>query len=111
MLDVLESDYVQMARLKGVPEGRVLLSHALPNALGPTLQVIAINVAGLAGGVVVVETVFQFPGLGLALTSAVASRDQPQVEAIVMLITLVYVGVNLLADIGVILLNPRLRRS
>jgi peptide/nickel transport system permease protein len=111
LLDVLDSDYVQMARLKGVPESRVLLNHALPNALGPTLQVIAINVAGLAGGVVVVETVFQFPGLGLALTSAVASRDQPQVEAIVMLITLVYVGVNLLADIGVILLNPRLRRS
>ena len=111
MIDVLESDYVQMARLKGVPEHRVLLRHALPNALGPTIQVIAINVAGLAGGVIVVEAVFQFPGLGLALTSAVASRDQPQVEAIVMLITVVYVGVNLLADIGVTLLNPRLRRS
>jgi peptide/nickel transport system permease protein len=110
MIDVLESDYVTMARLKGVPERRVLFYHALPNALGPTLQVIAINVAGLAGGVIVVESVFQFPGLGLALTSAVASRDQPTVEAIAMLITVVYVGVNLLADIGVILLNPRLRR-
>jgi peptide/nickel transport system permease protein len=111
MIDVLESDYVTMARLKGVPEYRVLFFHALPNALGPTLQVIAINVAGLAGGVIVVESVFQFPGLGLALTSAVASRDQPTVEAITMLITVVYVGVNLLADIGVILLNPRLRRA
>lgn len=109
MIDVLDSDYVMMARLKGVPEGRVLLSHALPNALAPTLQVLAFNVAWLIGGVVVVEYVFQFPGLGLALASAVASRDQPTVEAISMLITGLYVAANLLADIGVIALNPRLR--
>jgi peptide/nickel transport system permease protein len=111
MIDVLDSEYIMMARLKGVPEGRVLLCHALPNALAPTLQVLAFNVAWLTGGVVVVENVFQFPGLGLALASAVASRDQPTVEAITTLITALYVAANLLADIGVIALNPRLRRS
>lgn len=110
MIDVLRSDYVAMARLKGVPERRVLLAHALPNALGPTIQVIAFNVAWLAGGVIVVEAVFQFPGIGLALTSAVTARDQPTVEAIAMLVTGVYIGVNLLADILVTVMNPRLRR-
>ena len=111
MIDVLDSEYVQMARLKGVPERRVLLRHALPNAVGPTIQVIAINVAWLAGGVVVVEAVFQFPGLGLTLTDAVATRDLPTVQAIGMLITAVYIGLNILADVGIILLNPRLRRA
>jgi peptide/nickel transport system permease protein len=111
MIDVLDSDYVMMARLKGVPERRVLLHHALPNALAPTLQVLAFNVAWLTGGVVVVEYVFQFPGLGLGLANAVASRDQPTVEAITMLITGLYVAANLMADIGVIALNPRLHRQ
>jgi peptide/nickel transport system permease protein len=111
MIDVLDSNFVMMARLKGVPEIRVLLHHALPNALAPTLQVLAFNVAWLTGGVVVVEYVFQFPGLGLALANAVASRDQPTVEAIAMLITALYIAANLVADIGVIVLNPRLRRS
>jgi peptide/nickel transport system permease protein len=111
MIDVLDSNFVMMARLKGVPEARVLLHHALPNALAPTLQVLAFNVAWLTGGVVVVEAVFQFPGLGLGLANAVASRDQPTVEAIAMLITALYVAANLAADIGVILLNPRLRRQ
>lgn len=111
MIDVLQSDYVMMARLKGVPESRVLLRHALPNALAPTLQVLAFNVAWLIGGVVVVENVFQFPGVGLALANAVASRDQPTVEAITMLITGLYVVSNLLADIGVIALNPRLHQT
>lgn len=111
MIDVLESEYVQMARLKGVPEGRVLLWHALPNAMGPTIQVLAMNVAWLAGGVVIVETVFQYPGIGLGLTHAVGARDLATVEVLAVLITGVYVVVNLLADIAVMLLNPRLRRT
>ena len=111
MIDVLESDYVTMARLKGVPERRVLFYHALPNALGPTIQVTAFNIAWLIGGVIVTEAVFQFPGVGLALTSAVAARDQPTVEAIALLVTAIFVGANLVADICVILLNPRLRRA
>jgi peptide/nickel transport system permease protein len=111
MIDALRSDYVEIARLKGVPERRVLFRHALPNALGPTIQVLAINIAWLAGGVVVVEAVFQYPGLGLELTNAVSRRDLGMVVSIAVLITGVYIVVNLLADILVILLNPRLRRA
>jgi peptide/nickel transport system permease protein len=111
MIDVLRSDYVQMAQLKGVPQRRVLVRHALPNAVAPTITVVAFNVGWLLGGVVVVEAVFQFPGLGLAFTNAVSSRDLPTVQAIAMLITGSYVVVNLLADIAVIMLNPRLRRA
>ena len=109
MIDVLQSEYVEMARLKGVPEWRVLVVHALPNALGPTIQVLAINVAWLVGGVVVVEVVFQFPGLGTTLVDAVSNRDLPTVTAIAMLVAAVYTSVNLLADTAVIVLNPRLR--
>jgi peptide/nickel transport system permease protein len=111
MIDVLRSEYVEMAALKGVRQRRILFRHALPNALGPTLQILAFTVGWLAGGVVVVETVFQFPGLGLAFTNAVSSRDLPTVQALAMIFTGVYIVVNLLADVGVILLNPRLRRS
>ena len=111
MIDVLQSEYVQMARLKGVPEWRVLLRHALPNALGPAIQVLAMNVAWLAGGVVIVEAVFQYPGIGLELTHAVGARDLATVEVLAVLITGVYVLGNLVADIGVMLLNPRLRRA
>lgn len=111
MIDVLDAEYVTMARLKGVPERRVLFVHALPNAIGPLIQVLAFNVAYLIGGVVVTEAVFQFPGVGLALASAVTARDQPTVEAIALLVTAVYIGVNLLADLSAILLNPRLRRA
>jgi peptide/nickel transport system permease protein len=111
MIDVLESDYVQMARLNGVPESRVLRHHALPNAMGPTIQVLAMNVAWLAGGVVIVEAVFQYPGIGLELTHAVGARDLATVEVLALLITGVYIVGNLLADVGVLLLNPRLRRT
>lgn len=110
MIDVLESDYIQMARLKGVAERVVLMRHALPNALGPTVQVLALNVAWLAGGVVVTEAVFQFPGLGLTLTKAVSSRDIATVQAIVMLITAVYLVVSVLADLLQVRLDPRLSR-
>jgi peptide/nickel transport system permease protein len=110
LIDVLQSEYVETARLKGVPERRVLVFHALPNALGPTIQVAAITVAWLAGGVVVTESVFQYNGIGLAFTGAVASRDLPTVQAIAMIIAAVYVLVNLAADLAVIFLNPRLRR-
>lgn len=109
MIEVLESDYVEMARLKGLPERVVLRRHALPNALGPTLQVIAINLAYLAGGVVVVEYVFNFPGIGSSLQDAVVSHDLPVVQALAMLIAAVYVVLNLLADIATILVTPRLR--
>ena len=111
MIDVLQAEYIEIARLKGVPERRVVFSHALPNAFGPMFQVIAINVAWLTGGIVVVESVFQFPGLGSTLAQAVASRDLATVEAITVVFAAIYVSVNFVADAAVILSNPRLRRT
>jgi peptide/nickel transport system permease protein len=109
MIEVLESDYVEMARLKGLPERTVLIRHALPNALGPVFQVIAINLAYLAGGIVVVEYVFNYPGIGSALQDAVVNHDIPLVQALAMIIAGVYVVLNLLADVATILVTPRLR--
>ena len=109
MIEVLESDYVEMARLKGLPERPVIVRHALPNALGPTCQVIAINLAYLAGGVIVVEYVFNYAGIGGALRDAVSTQDLPVVQALAMLIAAVYVVLNLMADIATILVTPRLR--
>lgn len=109
MIEVLESDYVEMARLKGLPERTVLIRHALPNAIGPVFQVIAINLAYLAGGVVVIESVFNYPGIGLGLVDAVTNHDIPVVQALAMLIAAVYVVLNLLADVATILVTPRLR--
>ena len=111
MIDVLGSDYVEMSRLKGVPERKVLWRHALPNAMGPTIQVLVLNVAWLAGGVVIAEKVFEFPGLGLALANAVSARDIATVQAIVMLITATYLVVTLLADLLEVRLDPRLARA
>jgi peptide/nickel transport system permease protein len=111
MIEVLESDYVEMARLKGLPERTVLIRHALPNALGPVFQVIALNLAYLAGGIVVVEYVFNYTGIGSALTDAVVNHDLPVVQALAMLIALVYVVLNLLADVATIMVTPRLRTA
>lgn len=109
MLEVLESGYVEMARLKGVPEGHVILKHALPHALSPVAQVIAIQLAWMAGGVVVVEFLFRYPGVGQALVDAVTNRDVQVVQVLAILIAAVYIVVNLLADVVGILTNPKLR--
>jgi peptide/nickel transport system permease protein len=111
MVEILESDYVEMARLKGLPERIVLWRHAVPNGLAPTFQVAALNLAYLAGGIVVVETVFNYPGIGLGLVNAVQSRDMPVVQALALLIAALYVVLNLLADLATILVSPRLRTS
>jgi peptide/nickel transport system permease protein len=108
-IEVLESDYIEMARLKGLPERTVLVRHALPNAIGPVFQVIAINLAYLAGGIVVIEYVFAYPGIGSALQDSVVNHDLPVVQALAMLIAAFYVVVNLLADVATILVTPRLR--
>ncbi len=108
-IEVLESEYVMMARLKGLPERLVLNRHALPNALAPALQVTALNLAWLAGGVVVVEYVFNFNGIGSLLIDSVGNRDMPMVQAITLIIAAVYVLANLTADILTILVSPRLR--
>jgi peptide/nickel transport system permease protein len=109
MIEVLESDYVEMSRLKGLPERTVLWRHALPNALGPALQVIAFNIAYLASGVIVIEVVFNYPGLGGALRDAVSDRNVPVVQFIAIFISAIWVVVNLLADVGTVLVTPRLR--
>jgi peptide/nickel transport system permease protein len=109
MIEVLESDYIEMARLKGVPERQVVLRNAFPNALGPAFQVIALNLAYLAGGIIVVETVFSYSGIGQALAQAVLNRDFPTTQVITMIIAGVYVLTNLLADIATLLVTPRLR--
>jgi len=111
LIEVLNSDYIRMAELKGVPTRRVVWRHALPNALVPTLNVTALNLAYLIGGVVVVERVFSYPGFGSLLVDALQLRDLPLIEATVMIAAAVYIGANLFADIGAILLNPRLRTA
>ena len=111
MVDVLESDYVEMARLKGLAERRVVWRHAVPNAIAPTIQVTALNLAYLAGGIVLVEYVFGYAGIGSALVDAVQNRDVPVVQALAMLIAAVYVVLNVIADVAAILVSPRLRTS
>ena len=109
MIEVLESDYVEMARLKGLPERTVLVRHALPNALGPVFQVIALNLAYLAGGIIFIEVVFNYTGVGGAIAEAVVNHDLPVIQALAMLIAAVYVILNLLADVATILVTPKLR--
>jgi peptide/nickel transport system permease protein len=109
LIEVLDSEYVRMAELKGLSRRRVLLRHALPNALIPSLNVTALNVGYVIGGVVVVEKVFSYPGLGSRLVNALQLLDYPLFEATVLIAAGFYIAANLLADIGAILLNPRLR--
>lgn len=109
VIEAMASDYVQMATLKGVPYWRIVFRHALPNALLPAINVIALTVAWLLGGVVVVEVVFNYPGLGRLLVDAISDRDLPVVQVITMIVAATYVGVNLVADLLSLMLNPRLR--
>ena len=111
MVEVLESDYVTMARLKGLPNRTVIWRHAVPNAIVPAIQVSALQLAYMAGGVVVVEYVFSYPGIGAALVDAVGNRDVPVVQALSLIIAAVYVVVNVGADIFTILATPRLRTA
>lgn len=109
MIEVLESEYVTMARLKGLSERTVIWRHAVPNAIVPAIQVTALQLAWMAGGVVVVEFVFSFPGIGALFIDAVDNRDMPVVQTITMLAAAIYVVLNLLADLATIAVTPRLR--
>lgn len=111
MIEALASDYVQMARLRGVSERRVVLSHALRNALAPTVQVAALTLQWLIGGIVIVETVFAYPGIGQGLVQGVVARDIPYVASISMVLAIVYVAIATIADLLVVLLIPRLRTA
>ena len=109
VIDVMASEFVTTARLKGLSTPRVVVRHALPSALLPTLNVIAMNVAWLVGGVAVVENVFNYPGIGQLMLESVHNRDLPVLQAIAVISALVYVLCNLAADLGAMALNPRLR--
>jgi peptide/nickel transport system permease protein len=111
LLEVLDSDYVELARLKGIPEPVVMRKHALLNAIVPGIQVISLQLAWLAGGVVLVEAVFQYPGVGRQLVDSVRNHDVAMVQALSMIIAGVYIVVNLVADVLSILLTPRARTA
>lgn len=109
VIDVLQSDFVLMARLKGVPYRDVVWRHVVPNSLLPAVSVIGLTLAWLLGGVVIVESVFNYPGLGRLAVDAVKDRDLPLVQAIALLFGITYIVTNLLADLLSLALNPRLR--
>jgi peptide/nickel transport system permease protein len=109
ILNVMSSAYIEYATLKGMTHLKIVLRHALPNALPPILNVVALNLAYLVSGVIVVETVFNYPGLGSLMVSAVATHDLPLVQACAMIFCVVYIALNLVADLLAVFANPRLR--
>ncbi len=109
MSEVLSSDYIRAARLKGLRERRVIRRHALPNSLLPAVAVISLDVGYLLGGIIVVEEIFAWPGLGRLLIYALENRDLPVIQAITLLLAAVYAISNLLSDIVIALLDPRVR--
>lgn len=111
MLDVLGSEYVKLARIKGLPERTVIWKHAFKNAALPVVTFAALLFVALLNGSIIVETVFGWPGLGLLVIEAVDSRDYPIVQAVVMCLSAMYIGVNLLVDVLYAYLNPKIRYS
>jgi peptide/nickel transport system permease protein len=108
IINLLASPYIEMARLKGISPMKIILRHALPNALAPIVNVVAINLAYLVVGVVIVEVVFVYPGLGQLMVDSVSKRDIPVVQACSMIFASVYILLNLSADIISIVTNPRI---
>ena len=108
VVNVLGAPYITMARLKGASRWRIITRHALPNALAPIINVIALNIAWLITGVVIVEVVFVYPGLGQLMVDSVSNRDMPVVQACALIFAAVYILLNLLADVLAIATNPRL---
>ncbi|RMR91498.1 Peptide ABC transporter, permease protein [Pseudomonas savastanoi pv. glycinea] len=109
VIDQLDSPYVEMARLKGVSPVRIVLRHALPNAIGPIVNAVALSLSYLLGGVVIVETIFNYPGIASLMVDAVTNRDMALVQGCTMLFCSAYLGLVLMADLCAILSNPRLR--
>jgi peptide/nickel transport system permease protein len=108
-IEVLKADYVQMARLNGIRERRVVQRYVLRNSLAPSVQIFALCIQYLFGGVIVTEAVFQYPGIGTALVMAVNSHDNSLVQAIATILAAVYISINIAADVIVIQLVPKLR--
>ena len=111
VITVMGSEYVEAARLNGISQRRIIWKHALRNALAPTVQVLALTVQWLVGGVVVTETIFSFPGLGQGLVQAVQLHDLPVVQAVALLLAALYIAINIVADLIVVLLIPKLRTT
>jgi peptide/nickel transport system permease protein len=109
MSEVLSSDYVRAARLKGLSESRVIRRHALPNSLAPAVAVISLDIGYLLGGIIVVEEIFAWPGLGRVLMYALENRDLPVIQAVTLLLAGIYAVSNLVSDIVIALLDPRVR--
>ena len=109
IVNLLASPYIEMAKLKGIRPARIIIWHALPNAWAPIIQVVILNLAWLVVGVVIVEVVFVYPGLGYLMVDSVLFRDMPMVRGTAMVFATTYVLLNLLADILSIIANPRLR--
>ncbi|MEQ9488524.1 MAG: ABC transporter permease [Alphaproteobacteria bacterium] len=111
VIEVLTSDFIQMARLKGVPPRQLFWRHLAPSALIPAVNVIALTIAWLLGGVVVIEQVFNYPGIGNLMLQAIYDRDLPLVQAVALIFAMIYIVANLLADIAMIILDPRIRMA
>jgi peptide/nickel transport system permease protein len=111
MIDVLRSDYVSMARLNGQPERRVVTHYALRNALGPGIQAVAQTMQYLLGGIIITESVFNYPGIGNKLVQAVSLRDIQEIGVIAMILATAYITINIVADLAVMLVVPKLRTS
>lgn len=111
IINVLSSAYIEMAELKGIKRLRIIILHAFPNSLSPVINVIALNLAYLVVGVVIVEVVFVYPGLGQLLVDSVAKRDIPVVQASGLIFAAAYIFLNLMADVLSMLVNPRLRQT
>lgn len=109
MTDVLASDYVRAARLKGLAERVVLRRHALPNALAPTIAVISLDIGYLLGGIIVVEEIFAWPGLGRLLIYALENRDLPVIQGVTLVLAMVYALSNLVSDLVIAAIDPRVR--
>ena len=108
IINLLASPYIEMARLKGIPQRRIIVHHALPNAWAPIANVIAVNLAYLIVGVVIVEVVFVYPGIGQLMVDAVSKRDLPVVQGCALVFASVYILLNLIADVVAIATNPRI---
>ena len=108
IINLLSSPYIEMAQLKGLSRSKVILEHALPNAWAPIANIIAFNLAYLIVGVVVVEVVFVYPGVGQLMVDSVIKRDIPVVQGCALVFSLTYIFLNLIADVISIITNPRL---
>ena len=111
VIEVLQSNYVRTAILKGLPMRRIIFRHVLPNAMLPTISIIAMNFGWMLGGLIIVENVFAYPGIGQQLLTSITTRDVPLLQALSLIIAATYTVSNLIADVSYSILNPRIRLS